>query len=949
MKQKVHGIATVIAILHWLSSFFTDKLIFEYALWEVGTTGNGIKDVIKTILAIGTKAIWLFVLILLWNKLFSYIKKREFGVLRYALIYFVIEWILLILVWPGIWRMDEFGVLNASLQLMPHFWQNYLTSIWYVFSLMLFPFPSGVILVQCGIIALIVGYLLNLIEQKKIFKHGWMIYLCFTPFLLLPVLDSNLYPVRLGIYAFLELLMIGLLYFKQDDPQEKIPFGLLIIGALVTVIRAEAIYYVLVFPIVLILFFRTRNKKPEIIKWILIYVGFTLLLWTPQKIGESFQSKDKYDITSMILPLVPMVEEASTKPECASLLDEIDKVLDVDSLLEGARQNKSGISIFWSNENLVREEYTKKDYATFKAAYYKLILKCPTAFFKERTKTFLESQDLLEDTTTLFSSSGNANHEKFRQYPLAMPISKDLRNQVISILELREFGKYDHKLKGYSILYSVQIPLLFLICLGFLLVWKKKWKEACLIGAVCIKGVLVFLTAPSRLFMYYYPIYLVGVAVGGFVLFRAIDQHSLLFERVTDAVAKTLFFLKRNGFKETVDGIMERLDHKNMDELSKKSSKYNYVEPKSKLDKHSDIFFSIIVPAYETSSVHLKDMIESCLQGDYGRFELIIADASASKDVFKVVHSYNDYRLKYYRLSSNKGISDNTNEALKVVTGDYVCLLDHDDMITKNALSVVASMIREHGYQIIYSDEDKCNNDKTKYFAPHFKPDFDLDLLMSNNYICHFLVMKKELIQSLRFRKSYDGAQDYDLILRAVAKLMNYSTLNYEDVSKTQIGHINQVLYHWRCHENSTAQNPKSKMYAYEAGKRALEDFLSSMNINAKVKHSPYLGFYEVHYQEDLFVCRPEVKVIGGRVIEHNRVIASATSELGNTMIGLKASYGGYMHRAKFYWRADSLDERCMIVNDFEYSKNEQESKQKAKKIVLYDPRLVKVISKQKE
>ena len=177
-----------------------------------------------------------------------------------------------------------------------------------------------------------------------------------------------------------------------------------------------------------------------------------------------------------------------------------------------------------------------------------------------------------------------------------------------------------------------------------------------------------------------------------------------------------------------------------------------------------------------------------------------------------------DSRIRYVRTAENKGMSENTNEALQYATGDYVGLLDHDDLLTPDALYEMAMTLQnanEQGIEaaLVYSDEDKCDTEAKIYYEPHVKLGFNWDLLLSNNYICHFLAMKTELIKKLGFRKEYDGAQDFDLVLRA--------TLEKDE--KDEILHVEKILYHWRCHDLSTAANPQSKLYAYEAGKRAAE------------------------------------------------------------------------------------------------------------------------------
>jgi len=249
---------------------------------------------------------------------------------------------------------------------------------------------------------------------------------------------------------------------------------------------------------------------------------------------------------------------------------------------------------------------------------------------------------------------------------------------------------------------------------------------------------------------------------------------------------------------------------------------------------------SIVVPIYRTPEAFLREMIESVLSQTYSHLELCLADGSGEDTTPETIirgYMQQDSRIHYKKLSENRGISGNTNEALFMASGDYVALLDHDDLLEEHALFEIVKWLQEHpDADMIYTDEDKVTFDSGVFFQPHFKPDFNLDLLRSNNYICHFLVLKRMLVEKTgAYREEFDGAQDYDFILRC-------------SENAQQIGHIPQVLYHWRCHPASTAANPESKAYAYEAGKRAVEAHLKRQNVDARVDTMDNPGFYRVTY-----------------------------------------------------------------------------------------------------
>ena len=249
---------------------------------------------------------------------------------------------------------------------------------------------------------------------------------------------------------------------------------------------------------------------------------------------------------------------------------------------------------------------------------------------------------------------------------------------------------------------------------------------------------------------------------------------------------------------------------------------------------------SIVVPAYRTPEEFLAQMIDSLLAQSYERWELCIANGSPKDEgMQKVLREYTgkDSRIRVKDLEENLGIAENTNAALAMASGEFVGLLDHDDLLAPNALYEVADRIlTDDQTDVLYTDEDKVTTDLKEHFQPHFKPDFSIDLLRSNNYICHFFVVRRSLLEKAGgFRRDFDGAQDYDFIFRCTE-------------AARKIVHIPEVLYHWRTHRESTADNPVSKMYAFDAGKRAIESHLKRCREQGVVSHTKDLGFYRVDY-----------------------------------------------------------------------------------------------------
>ena len=266
---------------------------------------------------------------------------------------------------------------------------------------------------------------------------------------------------------------------------------------------------------------------------------------------------------------------------------------------------------------------------------------------------------------------------------------------------------------------------------------------------------------------------------------------------------------------------------------------------------------SIVVPTYQTPIPFLKDMIDSVRKQSYEKWELCIADGSLNGDendtkVIRVREELNRYsmedkRIKVVYLEENQGIAENTNQALALATGEYIGLFDHDDMLTPDALYEIVKAINDYDYDVLYTYEDKISEDSHDYKKPVFKPDYSPELLCANNYITHFFVAKKSIVDRLGgFRKEYDGSQDYDFIFRCV------------ELAK-KVGHVSKVLYHWRMHGGSVAGDPTSKMYAYDAGKKAIQSHYERVGIQANVEHMERLGLYHTEYK---MIKQPLISVI---------------------------------------------------------------------------------------
>lgn len=387
-------------------------------------------------------------------------------------------------------------------------------------------------------------------------------------------------------------------------------------------------------------------------------------------------------------------------------------------------------------------------------------------------------------------------------------------------------------------------------------------------------------------------------------------------------VKKTIHYLQKNGLRHAFYAAKERIEEE-------KKTEYVYKEPEETCLavqraewKRFPYRFSIVVPAYETKENYLRELIDSVRRQSYARWELVIADAGKSGRVKEIVAEYQEKeqekRILYLHLTENGGISENTNAGIEAASGDYIGLLDHDDFLAPDALYEMAQAIStaESGNNkntpvLIYSDEDKYEDNKC-YRTPNRKIKFNLDLILSNNYICHFMMVRADWMKRLKLRKKYDGAQDYDLVLRIIHELQAFVP---ETELTDSIVHVPAVLYHWRCHEQSTADNAASKMYAYDAGKAALEDFCRSQGWKTQVSHSLHLGFYQIAYMPDVLAVRQDVGIVGGRILDrHNKIISGIYDEEGKRLYrGLHKEYsGGSTHRAALMQDCAAVDIRCM-------------------------------------
>lgn len=328
-------------------------------------------------------------------------------------------------------------------------------------------------------------------------------------------------------------------------------------------------------------------------------------------------------------------------------------------------------------------------------------------------------------------------------------------------------------------------------------------------------------------------------------------KADILAKKLDKYVEKGIRYWKSQGAAALVEKVVTKVKNVRQGPPSYQKWIRHHLPDRNELEKQKKTSFgyrpkiSFVVPLYKTPEKYLRRLTESFQEQTYSNWELCFSDGSGAQspltELLKELTA-KDNRIKYVSHEEPLQISENTNSAIEIATGDFIAFADHDDELTPNALFECVKAINEKPQTlVIYTDEDKMSMDGHKFFQPHFKPDYNLDLLCTVNYICHLFVVSRKVIETVGgLRSEFDGAQDYDFVLRCV-----------EAVKDEEICHIPKILYHWRCHEDSTAENPESKLYAFEAGRRAVQAHYERTGIHAEVFEGEYLGLYRTKFIRD--------------------------------------------------------------------------------------------------
>ncbi|MCR5419521.1 MAG: hypothetical protein K6E98_00770 [Lachnospiraceae bacterium] len=452
------------------------------------------------------------VLIIIWNYIFKLIKSFKNKTVnmtwfKCSIGYFTALFLLTLAVWPGFWEWDEYYILAANVNLHIHVWQSLMSNIIYILSMMILPFPTGVIIVQIILVSIITGYVLSFLFKELKCKLPGKIIL-WIPFFLMPVLYYAQAPIRLGLYSFLELLFITLLYklCKYSTWTTNETVLAVILASIIATWRTEGIYYIVLAPLLIWIFMKKedRNHKIEITVWIII---LTLTQYGLQQHLYNNSTSDNYELTAYINSVQELVGYASeNNPDGAAIasIEQIGKVFNTEVLITNYQAGMSGIASFWQGNSIL--QHTEEDLNTMKKGYIGLIRHYPITFLKERFKTYWDSDMFICSTLNLAEDERDMVVNFRNSYKFTGYINAPIRNFFVQLIEVS--NPRIHKFLYHPFFTQLVLLLSMLVCLI-----KKKIGYAGIALLVLTRVPLVFITAPEKYFMYYFPTYLIGAVV----------------------------------------------------------------------------------------------------------------------------------------------------------------------------------------------------------------------------------------------------------------------------------------------------------------------------------------------------------------------------------------------------------------------------------------------------
>lgn len=509
--KKINMSYAYIAFMHWYISFFTDRFVFDY---------ESIDDIRLFIY----KGVFFAILFIIWQFVGCVVKeyKKNENIrifIRYSLIYFAIMMIFLLFTWPGIWRFDEFNIFRLAIVMRSLIWNGVLMDQFYIFSLMLLPFPAGIIIIQNIIISLIVGYVISKFQHH--FRiNNVLICFAFLPFLLFPVIDNNLYPTRTTLYAYMILLLsFKIILIKHYDKVRTTDFIIIfVITLFISLSRSEGLIYAFLLPVFLyISFYKQSNIRQKIMIFFLFIFICMITFVVNKNTLEKYYGK-KYELYPMVSSVSELYLQSDTDTQLKNL-PKIEKIMEFSEFSKG-----SFVEILD-----VAKDFTEQDYNEFKKMYFQLILNYPSEYLSLRYKLFTLVLTPLGNTMRLYDSE-DLDYGKIKKEPffkLFIPVNANIRKNAISFIERLDFNK--KRLKYCSLLYNLLLPTIIMVLVMFLSFVFKRYAVCFVCALILFHTLMVFLTAPTPLFMYYFYLYLCSFVFAAMLIIFLINKHRMKF------------------------------------------------------------------------------------------------------------------------------------------------------------------------------------------------------------------------------------------------------------------------------------------------------------------------------------------------------------------------------------------------------------------------------------
>ena len=494
--KKIFILTGIITLVHFAISFFTDKVAFR------GNNSSLLKYLVL-------KGLFFVVLFFVWFFIINFIVKIKDGNQKYinwakiAICFFVIYSVIMILIWPGNWIWDEIVILEKArnLELFP--WHHFLTSFFYIFSMMIMPFPAFIVITQYAIITFIVGYIISVLQAR----YGNKAILIGLFFIIPPILANVFYPMRLILYSFIELLFIILIITNMKNGSKvdkKTLIIIMILNVLLSVWRTEGIFLIVVLPIALII---KKYKKKTILLISVIMISIaTCIIGMQSHLSNNYDRNSiDYSVTGIVLPYHDLLKTEYKENHNSQIINSAKQYLNINEVNKYSR----GETAFWADvySRVDNGEKFKKMIGDYKS----LIMKRPQAFIKNRVECLLSSQQLYNKNGKIISvvHQGNTDqrYRNIDDYTLGRPISRSIREKTLNCFYAKTGISFIDILIKYS--YNLVIPLVILILMAiFSLIKIKKRAVLFVIAAsLLIQFFAIFITAPATFFMYYLPIY----------------------------------------------------------------------------------------------------------------------------------------------------------------------------------------------------------------------------------------------------------------------------------------------------------------------------------------------------------------------------------------------------------------------------------------------------------